>query len=122
MKMKKDNPMKIAVLNCSICKAKIDEQVIKNTKQVYWTEGHNAEPVNSGRCCSYCNDNVVVPVRMLQAFDSELDDINVCLKKALKSIKDCDDIGSEFYDVLDECLEVSKGALETLSNFKLEEM
>ena len=62
--MKKDNPMKIVELKCSICEEKIDEQVIKNTKQVYWTEGHNAEPVNSGRCCSRCNAKVVIPKRM----------------------------------------------------------
>jgi len=69
--MKKDNPMKIAVLNCSICKAKIDEQVIKNTKQVYWTEGHNAEPVNSGRCCSKCNAEVVIPKRRFDIWHEE---------------------------------------------------
>ena len=68
--MKKDNPMKIAVLNCSICKEKIDEQIIKNTNpifhdiEVYWTEGHNAEPINDGRCCTRCNAKVVIPKRM----------------------------------------------------------
>jgi len=70
MIIKKDNPMKIAVLNCSICKEKIDEQIIKNTNpifhdiEVYWTEGHNAEPINDGRCCTRCNAKVVIPKRM----------------------------------------------------------
>ena len=68
--MKKDNPMKIVELKCSICEEKIDEQVIKNTKQVYWTEGHNAEPVNSGRCCSKCNAEVVIPKRRFNIWQS----------------------------------------------------
>ena len=35
---------------CSICKGKIDSQM-------GWHGGHNAEPINSGRCCSNCNNN-----------------------------------------------------------------
>lgn len=26
--------------------------------------GHNAQPVNSGRCCEHCNANVVIPARI----------------------------------------------------------
>ena len=26
--------------------------------------GHNAEPVNSGRCCDDCNEHVVIPIRL----------------------------------------------------------
>ena len=29
-----------------------------------WALGHNAEPVNAGRCCDICNDTVVIPARM----------------------------------------------------------
>ena len=50
---------------CVICKGKIEEH--KNAEGiVYWTEGHNAEPINSGRCCSICNNNVVIPARLSQ--------------------------------------------------------
>ena len=26
-------------------------------------DGHNAQPIASGRCCGYCNNTVVVPER-----------------------------------------------------------
>jgi hypothetical protein len=26
--------------------------------------GHNAEPVNSGRCCDICNNIIVIPTRI----------------------------------------------------------
>lgn len=26
--------------------------------------GHNAEPINHGRCCNGCNDTVVIPARI----------------------------------------------------------
>ena len=29
-----------------------------------WANGHNAEPVESGRCCDICNDTVVIPARI----------------------------------------------------------
>lgn len=29
-----------------------------------WTDGHNAEPVANGRCCSGCNDATVIPARI----------------------------------------------------------
>jgi hypothetical protein len=46
-------------MQCSICSGPV-------------TEGHNAEPVNDGRCCTVCNDMVVIPSRI----------------KRLKTIKD----------------------------------
>jgi hypothetical protein len=45
------------VLYCSIC-----EKVI--LPEHGWTGGHNAHPVNNGRCCSDCNTKVVVPMRL----------------------------------------------------------
>ena len=42
---------------CSICFEKIDEQR-------FWKAGHNAEPINEGRCCSICNDTKVIPARI----------------------------------------------------------
>lgn len=37
---------------CSICEEKIEGF------------GNNAQPVNAGRCCDFCNSNVVVPKRI----------------------------------------------------------
>ena len=68
-------------LTCSICNKKIDyhyhgsdgeNRSIKAPippdsiiwKGIYWVEGHNAEPINDGRCCDNCNTNVVIPKRI----------------------------------------------------------
>jgi hypothetical protein len=43
---------------CSICRGPIP------VEHGSWKYGHNAEPVNDGRCCSDCNHNVVIPTRL----------------------------------------------------------
>ena len=45
---------------CSICKQPI------NPDPSGWSGGHNAEPINKGRCCGICNDLVVTPSRISQ--------------------------------------------------------
>ena len=45
-------------MRCSICGFPIDIQ------PGGWTLGHNAQPVNNGRCCTQCNSDVVIPARM----------------------------------------------------------
>ena len=45
---------------CSICKQTIQPDPSG------WSEGHNAEPINKGRCCGMCNDYVVTPRRISQ--------------------------------------------------------
>jgi hypothetical protein len=47
-------------LKCSICKGPIP------VEHGTWKYGHNAEPVNSGRCCGNCNTMVVIPMRLLR--------------------------------------------------------
>jgi len=113
----KDNPMKKVTLNCSICKEKIDEQIIKNTNKVYWTEGHNAEPINDGRCCTSCNNAVVVPLRVLRLVNPKLDDINNSIIRALHFAENGSE--EEFDESLEECIKVSKEAVEILSRIKL---
>ncbi len=53
---------------CSICSQPIPKRVIGINKEtnepIYWDDGDNAEPVNSGRCCSDCNYKVVIPARL----------------------------------------------------------
>jgi len=51
------------VQTCSICKGDI-EQHRNEEGVVYWTAGHNAEPVNDGRCCDTCNAEIVIPARL----------------------------------------------------------
>ncbi len=45
-------------MNCSICQSKILSDAWG------WDKGHNAAPINNGRCCSSCNEYLVIPVRL----------------------------------------------------------
>ena len=47
-------------MDCSICK-----------NEIYTEHGHNAEPVNNGRCCDMCNQKIVIPIRIKQMFEAE---------------------------------------------------
>ena len=47
-------------MKCVICKQKI------TADEHGWEGGCNAEPVASGQCCGYCDDNVVLPARFIQ--------------------------------------------------------
>ncbi len=53
------NLEKMATINepCSIC----GQTIGVDTNG--WTGGHNAQPINDGRCCESCNWNVVLPER-----------------------------------------------------------
>ena len=42
---------------CSICNEKFEPI------------GHNAQPINDGRCCTKCNYGVVLPERLRQMYD-----------------------------------------------------
>jgi hypothetical protein len=56
--------MKRKQLICSICK-----QPIETEPETGWAGGHNAQPINNGRCCRKCNDSVVVPERIAILFN-----------------------------------------------------
>lgn len=43
---------------CSICKEAINDP-----------HGHNAQPLNDGRCCSICNTQFVIPERLKLIYD-----------------------------------------------------
>lgn len=45
-------------MKCSICDKEIP------VKEGGWSQGNNAEPINSGRCCDECNMAVVIPARL----------------------------------------------------------
>ena len=50
---------------CSICDNDIGT-LVTDTGEVFWTKGHNAEPVNDGRCCDSCNWHTVIPARIAE--------------------------------------------------------
>lgn len=56
-------------LVCSICSQPITPDPISG-----WAGGHNAEPVNDGRCCQECNDQVVIPTRIVAIYRAERKD------------------------------------------------
>ncbi len=43
-------------MKCCFCKKDLEQG------------GHNAQPVMERRCCKNCNEGVVIPIRMIQAF------------------------------------------------------
>jgi hypothetical protein len=51
-------------MKCSICEDNIEEQEHPITGEIFWNKGHNAEPINDGRCCDICNDTIVIVKRM----------------------------------------------------------
>jgi len=66
-------------LKCSICNEEHGDRY-----------GHNAEPINDGRCCAVCNATVVVPMRLRLFFDSETR--TEMIKKSIKeNIKENND-------------------------------
>lgn len=50
---------------CSICFKEIEIQ------ESGWDKGHNAEPINNGRCCQNCNYSIVVLARYQQFKNSK---------------------------------------------------
>ena len=50
-------------MKCCICGDTIDIQY-NELGHVVWDQGHNAEPVKDGRCCSTCNYTIVLAVRL----------------------------------------------------------
>jgi hypothetical protein len=48
---------------CSICKQDITPEPNG------WAGGCNAWPINDGICCKACDDEVVIPARMMQHYE-----------------------------------------------------
>ena len=51
-------------MECIMCKGKIKVQING------WSQGHNAEPIASGRCCDECNSIVIM--RRINDFNDKL--------------------------------------------------
>ena len=47
---------------CVLCGDALD--VLYKNGVAIWTDGHNAEPLENGRCCNFCNDTEVIPARL----------------------------------------------------------
>ena len=58
-------------MDCSICDGLIDDHRSPVTGEIYWTQGHNADPVTDGRCCTSCNESVVLPARIQHMIHGE---------------------------------------------------
>ena len=52
----KNSERKSKELKCSICLME------------YTGYGHNATPINEGRCCEQCNSSNVIPARVFEIF------------------------------------------------------
>jgi hypothetical protein len=59
--------MKVKALTCSVCGNKF----LPNAWDLPSRPGHNAQPVNDGRCCNDCNAIVVVPLRISRFYGSK---------------------------------------------------
>ena len=53
----------IFIMPCVICDGELDVHRDTDGNSI-WDGGHNAEPVAEGRCCTDCNNNVVIPARI----------------------------------------------------------
>lgn len=60
-------------MECSICYGLIEPHRDQKGK-IYWDQGHNAQPVNDGRCCDTCNETVVIRARINQFTKSRRDE------------------------------------------------
>lgn len=49
------------VIECIMCKVKIVS-----------IQSHNAQPIRNGRCCSLCNDAIVIPTRLTLAMSKNV--------------------------------------------------
>ena len=56
------------VTECCVCLGPIatkeEKELFKDSK--YGFLGNNAEPIKEGRCCTLCDNNFVIPLRMLR--------------------------------------------------------
>ena len=86
--MSKDKKLKVVKLDCCLCGDEIDTQVTKSgPDKVIWTDGHNAEPLKEGRCCTKCNFDKVVPFRIISTIEDKIEKVNQILLKVNHSIK-----------------------------------
>jgi len=65
-----NNVTKIEDRKCSICEGYI-EPLRNDDGEIVWDGGNNAEPINDGRCCDTCNNEHVIPARLLMIMTQE---------------------------------------------------
>lgn len=53
-------------MECCICHNQIEVHRHPVTGEAVWDQGHNAAPLENGRCCDTCNAEKVIPSRFGQ--------------------------------------------------------
>jgi len=59
-------------MKCSICNKDILGDIVTDSEglqKVVFSKGHNAQPINDGRCCDRCNNTKVIPARIMNAYN-----------------------------------------------------
>jgi hypothetical protein len=127
-------------MKCCLCEGEI--KVVNG-----WGTGNNAEPLSSGRCCDDCNQNLVIPARLLEVAsrgagvrlslraepkswpvirshgyenreDSTGSAVHAAVRLADGDCEDCDLIGA--LDDLEAVLEQHSAFLDTQSSARVE--
>ena len=78
-------------MKCSICKNEIEKKYMTNIdgeKVMYWDNGHNAQPINDGRCCDKCNATVVMAARFENAGLSNAMSLAMVLKEMTEKLEE----------------------------------
>jgi len=76
---------------CVICLGPID---VHHTPEgePYWWDGHNAAPVELGRCCDTCNESVVIPARIKLGIDMYFEDKGWSNKRRTEIVEENTDV------------------------------
>ena len=71
-------------MKCSICKDKIETETISG-----WTGVHNPWPIqDKGRCCNDCNNELIVPARLIMA-------LGITVKESHKISKEISNVNAD---------------------------
>lgn len=62
------------IIPCCICNRDIEHKKDENGN-VYWSQGHNAQPIMQGRCCDRCNNYIVVASRIEEFLARQREDL-----------------------------------------------
>ena len=81
-------------MSCSIC----NEEITADPNG--WDGGHNAEPINNGRCCGSCNASIVTPARFGNyIIENSMKDIEYMKRDMLKMMDKIDDLDQSIINI-----------------------
>ena len=58
-------------MDCCLC----EKEIIRTDSG--WELGNNAQPIQEGRCCNYCNTTIVVPRRIEDMIERDMERIRL---------------------------------------------